>query len=494
MELNERDLWTKWMLPDWPAEQVSALALQLNQLYRAITGTRILFPETPAVLLELFRRGYRLGLVSNTTSSIEARAALKELHLTGCFEVVILSTEIGKRKPDPDLLLEATRRMGLLPEKCAYLGDRVDRDVAVARRAGFSQALILRDPRQIILEKETGPHLRPDAVLTNLTGILELFPPRPLPQPEVVYNASLSTMWAMTNFPTLSDFFEAARRMGFAGLELNHKVTTPMLDGIDLSRFQFSSLHEPCPADLSAAELKKRDWLISSTDEACRQEGLRSIRRSLDLAHQVGASVLVLHAGQVAIDHDKLEKQLRALVETGQADSKECRFLHAQMLVLRAENEGASFEALQKSLLELLAYAEPLGIRLGLENRYHYLEHPSPDELDLLLDLAGPDRLGFIYDVGHAEALDRLGFYPRREWLDRFASRLLGVHLHDVIQTTDHYAPGLGDADFEAVAAALPRQAFRTCEFQTFNSPEQVKAGLKLLVEKGCIHVLQARP
>jgi hypothetical protein len=37
------------------------------------------------------------------------------------------------------------------------------------------------------------------------------------------------------------------------------------------------------------------------------------------------------------------------------------------------------------------------------------------------------------------------------------------------------------------VAAYLPDQAFRTCEFQTFNTPEQVRAGLQVLVERGCV-------
>ena len=83
------------------------------------------------------------------------------------------------------------------------------------------------------------------------------------------------------------------------------------------------------------------------------------------------------------------------------------------MINIRAEHAPASFESLKKSMLELLAHAEPLGVRLGIENRYHYLEHPSPDELQTLLGLAGPDQIGFIYDIGHAETLDCLGFYPR---------------------------------------------------------------------------------
>ena len=93
-------------------------------------------------------------------------------------------------------------------------------------------------------------------------------------------------------------------------------------------------------------------------------------------------------------------------------------------------------------------YAGRFGIRLGLENRYHYMDIPTPDELEQLLELAGPDRLGFIYDVGHAQALDRLGFFPHEEWLKRFASRMIGAHLHDVIGVNDHHAPGLGEIDF----------------------------------------------
>jgi sugar phosphate isomerase/epimerase len=157
------------------------------------------------------------------------------------------------------------------------------------------------------------------------------------------------------------------------------------------------------------------------------------------------------------------------------------------MISARAETAEASFEAVRKSLLELLAYAEGKGICLGIENRYHYNEIPSPDELEKLLTLSGPDRIGFLYDVGHAEALARMGFYPHEEWLIRFGLRIVGTHLHDMNGTTDHYAPGLGNVDFSRIAVYLPEEAFRTCEFQTFNSPEQVKAGLLFLMERGCI-------
>jgi len=34
VELNEQDLWTQWMLPDWPVERIRPVAVQLNQMFR----------------------------------------------------------------------------------------------------------------------------------------------------------------------------------------------------------------------------------------------------------------------------------------------------------------------------------------------------------------------------------------------------------------------------------------------------------------------------
>ena len=103
---------------------------------------------------------------------------------------------------------------------------------------------------------------------------------------------------------SLEDFFIAALSLGFSSIELNHHIDSSMLEGIDLFRFPFSSIHEPCPANISVEDLKARDWLVSSTDESCRQEGVRAIRRSIDLAHELNVSIVVIHPGMQWPIHD----------------------------------------------------------------------------------------------------------------------------------------------------------------------------------------------
>jgi HAD superfamily hydrolase (TIGR01549 family) len=489
-ELDEVRLWTQWMLPDQPAGRIGELAVELNQLWREATGQRIVFPETKEVALELFRRGYRLGLVSNTTSSVEVPLLLEQLEISGCFEVVLLSCNTGTRKPEPAILLEAAGRMNVPAEKCAYVGDRLDRDVVGARKAGFGTAILIADEASLREQQAAEPGLSPDHRIENLRELLEIFPRRAeKPSAALVYDASCSTMWAKRNFTGLPDFMEAARRLGFARVEPNHQINTAMLSELKLDEQPFSSVHEPCPADVSTDLLKERDWLMSSPDEERRRHGVEAIKHSVELAARIGVDVIVVHCGMVSPDLT-IEKKLRRLLEAGRAGGDEYRAIQQHMIEKRAALIGPCFEAVQRSLQELLDYARPFKIRLGLENRYHYFDIPTPDEMGELLKMAGPDQLGYVYDAGHAQALDRLGFFKHEDWLRRYASRIIETHLHDVRGVNDHLAPGLGEVDFDMIATYLPPNAIRTLELLSTNSPEQVQAGLRYLLEHGCIHTL----
>jgi sugar phosphate isomerase/epimerase len=303
----------------------------------------------------------------------------------------------------------------------------------------------------------------------------------------VVWNVALSTMWGIGQFDHLADFFVAGQQFGVQQFELNHKVTSAMLARLDLTRYRIGSVHEPCPADISAGILDDRNWLISAPDEEGRRQGVRAVQRSIDLARELGARAVVVHAGKVDVD-SQLEKALRRLFEAGQAQTPPYNEARDRLVTARAAQAEANLEAVQRSLVELAEYAGRLGIRLGIENRYHYREIPLWDELGRLLEAVGDERVGFWYDVGHAHTLERLGFYTHEAWLRQYASRMIGVHLHDVIGLKDHQAPGSGEVDWKLVANYLPNDVIiRACEFRHYLTTEQVVAGLQFLADQGCI-------
>lgn len=487
--LDEQDLWAQWMLPDFPPAHIRPRAAELNRLWRQANGVPQVFPETRPVILELFRRGYHLAIASNSISSSDIPEMLHGMRIAGYFETVLLSGEFGRRKPDPSLLSEAAKQLNLPPAVCAYIGNRTDRDVIAARGAGFGKVILLRDPANLQLTASQGD-LQADLCIDSLSELLEVFPTLNGAQPQPrQYQVSLSTMWAMKNFDRLEDFLIAAGRYGYGQVELNHQISPEMLEDIPLARYPLASIHEPCPAEPSLDELKQRDWLISSPDEEKRIAGVGYVKRSIDLAHRLGISTVVVHAGQLTTDLTP-EKQLRALYAAGQKGTPAYDTLKQSMIADRERVIAPYFDSVKRSLRELLDHAAPLGVRLGLENRYHWTDIPTQDEMEELLALGAPDRLGFIFDCGHAAALDRLGFYSNEGWLTRFAPRMFGCHLHDVVGLDDHYAPGLGDVDFDLIARHLPPGVFRTVELKTSNTAQQVIAGAHFLAQKGIIKPL----
>jgi sugar phosphate isomerase/epimerase len=179
-----------------------------------------------------------------------------------------------------------------------------------------------------------------------------------------------------------------------------------------------------------------------------------------------------------------LESALVDLYEGGKSHLPEYTQAKERLAKARAAQAETNMQSVRRSLVELADYAAQKGVRLGLENRFHYQEIPLPDELDKLLDLGLGEAVGYWHDIGHAQVLEHLGFTTQEEWLRRFADRMVGVHLHDVVGVTDHLATGLGQVDWDMVARYLPKNVLRTCEFQPSNPPQEVMAGLKWLVDR----------
>jgi len=292
-------------------------------------------------------------------------------------------------------------------------------------------------------------------------------------------------MWALTQEEPFAEFFPTVHRLGFAHHELSHAVTPEMMASVDPAHLQVRSVHEPCPCEIPRLERMARGWFMTSLDEALRSRAVEYVRGSLQLAHQLGASAIVIHSGEVPVGKD-LERRMRSLHLSGESDSGEFSELGERFAEERKNLAPLHMDALRRSLMELVPDAEALGVQMGLENRDHYYEVPLPSEMDELLALR-PGTIEYWHDVGHAEKLREFGFYSQREWLERFGDRMIGVHLHDNDGEKDHIAPGLGTIDWELVGTFIPASAIRTFEIRGFTTPDQIREAQELLHETGCI-------
>lgn len=96
-----------------------------------------LIPETGEMLAAL-RPSYRLGLLSNFTHGPAARKILSHVGLDSFFETVIISGELGYRKPDPRPFDELVKQLGVEGHRVLYVGDDPEPDILGARQAGLN--------------------------------------------------------------------------------------------------------------------------------------------------------------------------------------------------------------------------------------------------------------------------------------------------------------------------------------------------------------------
>ncbi len=177
IEASEREMWTQWMLSDFPTEKIGPLSGKLTRLWRDSDGRRVPRPDVSKVVIELHKRGYVLGIIANTITETEIPDWLETDGLTGYFKTVILSSRVGIRKPNPEIYLEAARRIGVAPEKCVYVGDNPVRDVEGVLDAGFAMSIILIEPATLKKEPPKGD-VKADLFIKVLSDLLDIFPPR----------------------------------------------------------------------------------------------------------------------------------------------------------------------------------------------------------------------------------------------------------------------------------------------------------------------------
>jgi HAD superfamily hydrolase (TIGR01509 family) len=101
-----------------PEEISTGVVERLERLYRERLP---LYPGAAEVVAAVAER-HRLGLASSANRQI-IDLVLELAHLRRFFEATVSSEEVPRGKPEPDVYLEAARRLRVAPELCAAVED-----------------------------------------------------------------------------------------------------------------------------------------------------------------------------------------------------------------------------------------------------------------------------------------------------------------------------------------------------------------------------------
>lgn len=181
-----------------------------------------------------------------------------------------------------------------------------------------------------------------------------------------------------------------------------------------------------------------------------------------------------------------------------------CASMDIKTITVHVGNESAypeyplevQFDCIKRSLEEILPFAESLGITICIENIWAKIN--TPERLLMLKELFPADALGFCYDAGHANLMDKGRFHPESnpfklwgdvtpQWDDRILEKMLphvvNCHIHDNNGVTDeHLLPGAGNIDWQHIAKLLAR-APRLKVIQSEVIPIRANASIKELCD-----------
>lgn len=170
-EMTQAEVWERFVLSGWPRSAQASVRGHVAKLSYD-WAWRHNWALRPGIAELLTGTDLPMAVVSNTLSGAAHRDFLTHAGVGRRFAAQIYSDEAGVRKPNPQMIWNATDELGVPPEQCWFVGDSRRRDIACARRADAGRAILMRSKRTD--REDPAPWPEPDAVVEDGHGLLAL--------------------------------------------------------------------------------------------------------------------------------------------------------------------------------------------------------------------------------------------------------------------------------------------------------------------------------
>jgi putative hydrolase of the HAD superfamily len=119
-------------------------------------------------LLKTLVSQYPLGLLSNFTHAPFVHDALHRFNLHPYFKTIVVSDDIGWRKPHPNIFKHFLKEMNVAAAEVLFIGDDLECDVIGAQNVGMKTAWLRRTSKH-----DLDPDLsaRPDVIINSLAEL-----------------------------------------------------------------------------------------------------------------------------------------------------------------------------------------------------------------------------------------------------------------------------------------------------------------------------------
>lgn len=297
---------------------------------------------------------------------------------------------------------------------------------------------------------------------------------------------ALTTHWNASRHTDGAAMIREILDLGFDSVELGYDLRPDLIPGVlnmirDRS-VRVVSLHNFCPVPTGAPSGHPELFTPADTDRRVRESAILHITNTVQFAEQVGAGVVVVHAGNVSME--RITDQLVGLFQEGKQYGPVYERLKLKLQVQREKKARAQVALLVQSMERLAPLLKETGVKIAFENLPTWESIPTEMEIEALLKQFGADHFGVWYDVGHGQIRETLGFINQSRWLERLQPYLLGMHIHDVLPPVyDHQMPPGGCVDFSRLKPFGVAVPLRVIEPMPLAPAEAILQGVRWMEE-----------
>ncbi len=295
---------------------------------------------------------------------------------------------------------------------------------------------------------------------------------------------ALTTRWNAHRHTDGEALLEEILSMGFRHIELGYDTRLELIPGIqrmvESGAAVVDSLHNFCPVPMGVTRAHPEIYTLADPDRRVRESAVKHTANTLRMAAQLGARVVVAHAGNVSMRRGTYK--LLEMWDQGKQFTPAYEKARMRLQEEREKQGRRPFQDLLRGLEQLLPVLQDTGVRLALEVLPTWEALPTELEFEAIFRQFPGGEIAYWHDIGHAQIRQNLGFINMERWLERLQPHLAGMHLHDVAPPgRDHVMPPRGHIDFSRYTRFAVGDILRVIEPTTRTPREEIVEALHTL-------------
>jgi len=148
--------------------------LPLKEILEAVVDSTVI-PQENIKTVEKLKEKYKVGLLTNNVREW-LEPSIKRYKIENLFDTIIVSSEVGARKPDAKIYYAALKSLSVKPEETVFVSDELSEDLVAAKGCGIKTIWldIGGDDEWNKKEREIAKLFKPDATIKNLQEAVSL--------------------------------------------------------------------------------------------------------------------------------------------------------------------------------------------------------------------------------------------------------------------------------------------------------------------------------